>query len=379
QRGDSALTSRTLGALPSDDMLFVFVLYDWLLERGRASLLFDMPAACVEQYLAAEPHTVEKGDMLWHFYVHSSQFHKAALVQRELACSREFDIRLAQRIEYLSLAVGNIKIALDAARTSKQPASAGAPPPPATDGGDGLTALRETEDQLEVAQVQLEIKQQVQAQGHGEVASELDRLYTISELYDRFAYPLQLWEAMLLIFRVSNHDDPQLVLEVWTTILRKALDDAERTGLMAVASTLASLGPRLYPSAAFPLGPLTALLVGLARERPQQYTPGFIANALVQAGVSYAAVFRALRALVDARGPTDDMLAREVAALATAWVDTHGHLDVPDSAAAAAADSLPVMEVDTALSQYIIGSSLATNIVLKNELQRAQGRLRQVF
>ncbi|KAJ2761171.1 hypothetical protein IWQ57_006120, partial [Coemansia nantahalensis] len=84
QRGAAALTSRTLGALPSDDPLFQFMLYDWLLERGQSALLFDMPAACVEQYLAAEPHSVDKGDMLWHFYVHTDQFHKAALVQRGL-------------------------------------------------------------------------------------------------------------------------------------------------------------------------------------------------------------------------------------------------------------------------------------------------------
>ncbi|KAJ2774084.1 hypothetical protein IWQ56_000726, partial [Coemansia nantahalensis] len=169
---------------------------------------------------------------------------------------------------------------------------------------------------------------------------------------------------------------------VWTTILRSALDDAERTGLMAVASTVAALGPRLYPSPAFPLPQLAELLAGLARERPQQYTPGFVTNALVQAGVPYGAVFRALNAMVAGRGggsgAADDMLVREVAALATAWVDAHGHQDVPDPSAAAP-DALPVMEVDTALSQYIITSSLATNIALKNELQHAQGRLRKIL
>ncbi|KAJ1725920.1 hypothetical protein LPJ61_005547, partial [Coemansia biformis] len=375
KRGDSALNGRNLCALPSDDALFQFVLYDWLLEHGQSTLLFDMPGGCVEQYLSAEPRSVEKGDMLWHYYVHSSQFHKAALVQRELACSREFDIGLAQRIEYLSLAIGNVKIALDAVRTGKQQGAAAAAAA-ASDDGDGLTALRETEDQLEVAQVQLEIQQQVQSQGHMEVVRELDLLYTISELYDRFAYPLRLWDAMLLIFRVSNHDDRQLVTDVWTSILRTALDDAERTGLMAVASKVTSLGPRLYPSPAFPLATITAILVGLARERPQEYAPGFVASTLVQAGVPHAAVFHALNAMITDRAPSNDMLVREVAALAVSWVDSHGHLDMPDTLTA---DSLPIMEVDTALSQYIINSTLATNIDLKNELQRAQVRLRQTF
>ncbi|KAJ2177983.1 hypothetical protein GGH18_005951, partial [Coemansia sp. RSA 530] len=113
KRGASAFEPRVLQQLPRDDALFQFVLFDWLLEHGQSAQLFHMHEPLVEQYLLVEPRTPEKGDMLWHFYVHAAQYGKAALVQRELACSRDMELSLPQRIEFLSLAISNAKVAVD--------------------------------------------------------------------------------------------------------------------------------------------------------------------------------------------------------------------------------------------------------------------------
>ncbi|KAJ2320739.1 hypothetical protein IWW52_001178 [Coemansia sp. RSA 2704] len=379
-RRDAAPDARFLQQLPRDDALFQFALFDWLLERGHAALLFQMHAPLVEQYLLVEPRTPEKGDMLWHFFVHAGQCGKAACVLRELACARDLDLALARRIEYLSLAISNAKVAVDAVRTR------GALP--AEHEADGLGALlRECEDQLEIAQVQLEIQQQLRAQDAPEAPALDRRLYTVSELYDRFAEPLRLWDAMLLIFRASNHDDAELVADIWLTILRTVLDDSQRTGLMAVGSKVAQLGARLHPSAAaFPPPLIAGILLDLALERASEYTPGFIGCTLLQARVPHAAVFDALSALYAKRASQPgsaaaELLAREVAALASSWVDANGLARSPlDSPGSPPPDeSLPVMDVDSALSQYIINATLNNNIDLKNELQRVQSRLRQIF
>ncbi|KAJ2729251.1 hypothetical protein H4R23_003504, partial [Coemansia sp. Cherry 401B] len=243
------------------------------------------------------------------------------------------------------------------------------------------------EDQLEIAQVQLEIQQQLRAQDAPEAPALDRRLYTVSELYDRFAEPLRLWDAMLLIFRASNHDDAELVADIWLTILRTVLDDSQRTGLMAVGSKVAQLGARLHPSAAaFPPPLIAGILLDLALERASEYTPGFIGCTLLQARVPHAAVFDALSALYAKRASQPgsaaaELLAREVAALASSWVDANGLARSPlDSPGSPPPDeSLPVMDVDSALSQYIINATLNNNIDLKNELQRVQSRLRQIF
>ncbi|KAJ1666672.1 hypothetical protein IW140_002567 [Coemansia sp. RSA 1813] len=397
------LNAKSLASLPSTDALFQFALYDWLLENDQVTVLFQMRGPFVEQYLSLEPRTMEKCDMLWHYYIHENQFGKASLVQRELACAHDLDIGLAKRIEYLSLSISNCKIAIDMVKGNIR----GAPCDlsEADEINELATMLRESEDQLEIAQVQLDIQQQLKSLGTHEIpAQALDRkLFTVSELYDQFAEPLKLWDSVLLIFKASNHDDPEFVRDVWLTIMRTVLDDAHTTGLMAVASRVARLGHRLYPSpAAFPVALIARILVDLSvDERPHEYVPGFIGDTLVQASVPHWVVFDALNALYAKSMATArtnkgdnkmaDMLAREIASLTTSWIET-GHsskggsadslteressLDSPNPSDDA---SMPLRTVDEALSQYIINATLANNVELKNELQRVQNHIRHVF
>ncbi|KAJ2358010.1 hypothetical protein GGF43_001105 [Coemansia sp. RSA 2618] len=395
KRGAAAFDARALQQLPRDDALFQFVLFDWLLAHAQSALLFHMHAPMVEQYLLVEPRTAEKGDMLWHFYVHAGQYGNAALVQRELACSRDLELSLAQRIEFLSLAISNAKIAVDVVRGGSASHSRMAPELTPEEEVDELGALlRECEDQLEIAQVQLDIQQQLRALGsHETPARALDaRLYTVTELYDKFAEPLRLWDAILLIFKASNHDDAQMVEEIWLTILRTVLDDEQRTGLMAVASKVEQLGSRLFPSAAaFPLALIASILVELAQERASEYSVGFVGRTLLQARVPHWAVFEALSKLYTKRvaaangantasSEAAELLAREIAALTASWIDSQGVCSTPiDEPSMNSAEGMPVMDVDTALSQYIINATLNSNIDLKNELQRVQDRLRQIF
>ncbi|KAJ2521560.1 hypothetical protein H4217_001316 [Coemansia sp. RSA 1939] len=445
--------AKSLAALPSTDALFQFALYDWLLENGQAAVLFQLHGPFVEQYLSLEPHTAAKSDMLWHYYIHENQFGKASLVQRALACApEELDgVDLARRIEYLSLSIGNCKIAVDVARSRQQTQKQRTARPAAAAAGDLLseadeinglaTVLRESEDQLEIAQVQLAMQQQLRSLGGHDAAAAaaaaaLDRrLFTVTELYDGFAEPLKLWDAVLLLFKVSNHDDPAFVGDIWQTIARTAIDhdsgdsaaDGDAGGLMAVASRVARLGRRLYPSpAAFPVALVARILADLARERPLEYAAGYVCSTLVQAAVPHWAAFEALNALylkaVASRAQpsggsssdagasaqaTADLLAREVAALATAWIEcaqnagplAEGFDPLAESSSAAAAASgtgrpcsaasgssggvaraaLPLVAVDEALSQYIINATLANNVELKNELQRVQAHIRQAF
>ncbi|KAJ2746921.1 hypothetical protein H4S06_005181, partial [Coemansia sp. BCRC 34490] len=241
--------------------------------------------------------------------------------------------------------------------------------------------------------------------------------------------PLRLWDAVLQLFKVSNHDDPALVGDIWQTIARTAIDhdggdsaaDGEAGGLMAVASRVARLGRRLYPSpAAFPVALVARILVDLARERPLEYAPGFVCNTLVQASVPHWAAFEALNALylksvasraqpsggssfdAEAAQTTADLVAREIAALATAWIEcaqnagplAEGFDPLAESSSAgngrprstgssnnggASRAALPLVAVDQALSQYIINATLANNAELKNELQRVQAHIRQAF
>ncbi|KAJ1945809.1 hypothetical protein GGF37_001512, partial [Kickxella alabastrina] len=212
------------------DGLFQFALFDWLLETDRVSVLFQMNPMFVEQYLLVEPQSIEKGDMLWHFYIHQGRFGRAAVVQRHMAAV--MDLSLEKRLEYLSLSISNAKIALDRGNSSGD-----ADQEAAAAEDEGLAAvLRDTEDQLEVAQVQLEIQQQLRTSTYSVPVQALnDKLYTLSELYEEFAQPHKMYEAILYILKAANHDDAELVQGTWQVILRTAADGSP-AGLLAAAS-----------------------------------------------------------------------------------------------------------------------------------------------
>ncbi|KAJ2083885.1 hypothetical protein GGI16_007178, partial [Coemansia sp. S142-1] len=357
-------------------------LYDWLVNNDQTALLFQMRAPFVEKYLSLEARTLEKCDMLWHFYIHENQFGKASVVQRELASSSLEGIDLTRRIEYLSLSISNGKIAIDMVRggqTRVQPARELLSEEEEIN--ELATLLRESEDQLEIAQVQLEIQQQLRALGGHEIpVHDLDcRLFTVSELYGEFAEPLKMWDAMLLILKASNHDDSRMVEGIWLTILRTVLDDSQSTGLMAVASKVSRLGSRLYPSAAaFPLPLIAGILVGLSQERPDEYRTGYVGDTMVHASVPHWAVFEALNTLYVKTAGGDvamaEFLVREIIALTSKWMESKCG-DSADSAE----DSMPVMAVDEALSQYIVNATLNNNVALKNEIQRVQEHIRRIF
>lgn len=113
----------------------------------------------LQAYLQHEPRTLDKYQLLWQFYVKDGQPLRAAEVLATLAESSEcvlliamlsscfstlsrFSLSLSQRIEYLTLAVGNAK---------SHPVSAGGKHESA------IAFLTELEEKLEVSQVQLEI------------------------------------------------------------------------------------------------------------------------------------------------------------------------------------------------------------------------------
>ncbi|KAJ2812839.1 hypothetical protein H4S07_001108, partial [Coemansia furcata] len=64
KRRASVLNAKSLAQLRSNDALFQFALYDWLLDNDQLALLFQMRAPFVEKYLSLEPRTLEKCDML---------------------------------------------------------------------------------------------------------------------------------------------------------------------------------------------------------------------------------------------------------------------------------------------------------------------------
>jgi len=138
-------------------------------------------------------------------------------------------MKLEKRIEYLSLAVGNAK----SHQVSEFDATRQAP----------VEFLTDLDEKLEVANVQLEIYEIMKSlRNLGEddlkevelLGTALLDITTVSfyhlltnssaddsvsrKLYHRYADPYNLFDMKLLILKVSDHRDPQIVASVWRAI-----------------------------------------------------------------------------------------------------------------------------------------------------------------
>ncbi|GAA6061215.1 hypothetical protein JCM10212_001536 [Sporobolomyces blumeae] len=339
---DGLRTNAYNRALAVQDDFFHFELYEWYLSRGMTNQLLETRTPYLEGYLAREPTTLEKADLLWQFYVRTSRYAAAASTLASLAETTAFPLALQKRVEYLSLAVGNAKSQL-----------------PSGTRGDSVQFLTDVEEKLEVAQVQIEIFRAIEESDLDEDEKKAwldkveDRLFTITELYSEFAEPLELLEIILLIFHVSDHRDPFLVTATWEAILARAQDDHPEQPIDAVAAKVTQLGHRFHSSdISFPLPELVALLERFSYEQKAEARPGWVALALHEGGALYESIFACYDELLTAKIPPWHtsaglaFLAASVAELVAGW------LKEANSAPTALSRSFPATEVESALSRY---------------------------
>ncbi|GAA5993501.1 hypothetical protein JCM10908_000619 [Rhodotorula pacifica] len=370
EEADSLRTNAYNKALSVKDEFFHFELYDWYLSRGLSNQLLETRTSYLEAFLSREPTTLEKTDLLWQYYVRTGRYAAAASVLAALADTSAFPLSLQQRVEYLSLAVGNAKSQV-----------------PSKSRGDTVQFLTEIEEKLEVAQVQIEIYRAIE---EGKLPQDEkqqwldkveDRLFTISELYSDFAEPLELLEVILLIFHVSDHRDPFLVTATWEAILSRAQEEKPDHPVDAVSAKVTQLGQRFHSSdVAFPLPDIIALLERFSLEHKEEAQPGWVVHAIRDAGVPFEAIFPVFDELFTAKIPpwhTSSglvFLAADIVELLTSW------LAEASSAPSSLSRAFPATDVESAIGRYLMGlQSTANAVALVTRLQDMQRGIRRKY
>ncbi|EUC66071.1 Non-repetitive/WGA-negative nucleoporin carboxy-terminal protein, partial [Rhizoctonia solani AG-3 Rhs1AP] len=328
-------------ALGSDDPMFHAELYDWLVSQGRTDDLLEIRTPYIEDHLIQQAQRNDKwGELLWQFFVHSGQYLRAAYALQALADS-ETDLDLESRIEYLSLAVSNAKSH------------------PSSEYGQHETAvefLSDLEDKLEVAQVQLEIANLLSRKYAIETDPEWRRRYDVltsrlldlSTLYREFAEPEDLNAMKLMILKVADRRDPQLVISIWEAIL------VEAGTPQAVQEQVSTLAMRFFPSEiAFPLDLVCKLLDEFAWSR--RLPPTWAPSVLLSGGISFDAIFGALLAIHESSVPPYNDIARtnhvlaEITVLLETWLDEQTRPGVGSTRA-----EFPVNYLDEVVSEFIL-------------------------
>lgn len=295
-------------AIESDDELWHFYLYDWIVEMGRPEQLLEFATPFIETYLRQTFSTVpERRDLLWKFYARREEYLKAAKALQELAMSPDQSLSLEERVYYLAQALTNAQSA-------------------ACVGSEDVEFLTALQERVDVAQVQLEVVRSIEAHRgmtEAEKQGPLDALdaglLTLDELYNNFAAPLRLFEAILLILKTADTRVETVCSAVWLELLRSREDSVP-----ALAEYLTDLLQRFYPSEAAPLDIVLPLVYGLASELKGE--PGWATRALLAGGVGAREVWDAIVALSE---ETDDreFYAQEAAVVLDKWVK--GEVNLP--------------------------------------------------
>ncbi|CAK9797720.1 Nuclear pore complex protein Nup154 [Anthophora quadrimaculata] len=201
--------------------------YAWMIERRLHGELIALAAPSLEAYLTR----VSAPDLLWQFYEKNKNHAAAAKILDSLA-TKESNIPLSQRVEYLARAV----VCMRSDQAGYAPYL-------------GIF-LRELEDKVEVARIQQQILDTICNQHLSDRLSEEafralnSSLLDITKLYEKYADPLQLWECKLAIIHCSGHQDAMLVQEIWTNIINNELKDASTAEdkMAILMSKIISLG-----------------------------------------------------------------------------------------------------------------------------------------
>eukprot|EP00698_Gefionella_okellyi_P004934 TRINITY_DN14557_c0_g1_i1.p1 TRINITY_DN14557_c0_g1~~TRINITY_DN14557_c0_g1_i1.p1 ORF type:complete len:1315 (+),score=335.24 TRINITY_DN14557_c0_g1_i1:93-4037(+) len=269
-------------ALTSTDELFHVVLYRWCILNNLTEYLLKMQSPFLEAFLQREARQDPHKDLLWKFYVHNEKYAPACHILSTLADDKTSRFSLEKRIEYLSLAIGMAKSCVG----------------PSQGGVDG-EFLHELQDKLDVARIQLQTYQELRGMlgvagpegAHSEIAravEELDlQLYSVSELYNKFANHFNLWEVSLAIVNCAGHDDQALIRRLWDKIIQKDAGD-----LGHLAEKIRQLGRLYYPNESiFPVSYIVDLLERQSVGVQTRMDTMWVVSALREVGVPYYIIF----------------------------------------------------------------------------------------
>ncbi|VDK89087.1 unnamed protein product, partial [Litomosoides sigmodontis] len=256
--------------LESKDELANVAMFKWLLDNDLSNVVLQSKSPFLESFLH---RCVEEGgssrylDLLWRFHERNGDHVKAASLLYQLA-QRETDaFDIQRRVSYLSQAAMCIQ-------------SAGSQIDRDVELHDLVVEIR---DKLDVAQIQLAVRDLVQSmpKTRGTVAAKQSlekQLYTVQELFERFAIPLDLPEIKLALCFCSSTYNESAIEEFYTEIIDKELFSSEsetrEVRIQRLGARLAGLAKKysLVPKY-FPLEIILAKL--LNRGMREGFTPSF--------------------------------------------------------------------------------------------------------
>ncbi|KIR29674.1 nuclear pore complex protein Nup155 [Cryptococcus deuterogattii LA55] len=334
--GDAATATQSRNeayalAIASDDELFHFYLYDWHVERGLQEQLLEFDTPFIEDYLKITINNVEdRRDLLWKFYARREQYLPAAEALAKLA-TRPSPMPLHDRLYYLAQALTSAKSA-------------------ASLGSEDVEFTSRLQEQIDVAQVQMEVARAVEVHPEmtgeeklGVLAGLNDGLLQLDELYQNYARPFRLYEPILLILKTADTRVDDVCEAVWRQLLGTA---GKIGGAAGVSEIVKRLGRRYFPSEAAPIDIMIPVVYAEAAGYPG--SPGWASTTLLDAGVPLRDLWEAVTGLYENSDDEErEFYAEQISILAQRWMSQM--------------DEIPAAEIERFASAYILRTNGASD------------------
>lgn len=241
-----------------EDSLLHWKLLEYFVKKGKYSIVMSADCAETEEFLIELFKQCIKGvgykeqtDLLWKFYIEKRKGKEASQILYTLSECTKPDLLISHKVEYLTVAIATAKTMIEEV-------------------GQRDVIVRDIDEQLDVARIQLEIISLIKAkygEMHQESIDDLNHsILDLTTLYNKYAKALKIPEAALLIFKSANYDNMTVLTSTWQEIIdRDVLNDSS---LSCLKSSLVYLSKLLYPSEkVFPLHFIVSALAKMCLER----------------------------------------------------------------------------------------------------------------
>lgn len=212
--------------LNSEDQLAHAAVFRWLLTKNKTNVILQSKSPYIEFFLVQEINAgrgQKYFDLLWRFYEKSGNYDKAARLLSKLAENDNWKMGLTQRCAYLSHAILCAQSCKDSAVTAN---------------------IDELRDRLDVANVQMRIKDALDNSRNEEIVRKLDGpIMSLQELLLQFVVPFKLHKIKLALLHCAGMYVEEHIFETWENIIQDEFTTAHNEDALCdqLANTIGEL------------------------------------------------------------------------------------------------------------------------------------------
>lgn len=221
----------------SSDAKFLHSLYEHLLATNHAETALRIDSSSLEKWLLEEKKDV---GLLWKYYSFHGRNVLAGDIMWKKALEAEEKVPLDQRIECLTRAANSFSSALQANHSGSNTRRLVGGGGGSSSGQGGITSqvlqeqqvsvetlqtrISQIQEQLDVATIQKRVLTTItQSQDTNLESAKMDTLaftlVNVSDIYNEYACPLNLFDVCLLVLETCRHKDANGIHTLWKSII----------------------------------------------------------------------------------------------------------------------------------------------------------------